>query len=466
MKGDYSRCPLKKRPLPVKDDFTNDLSVEEEQKEPEDLTVQRLSGSLGISQQPVVTPCVPVPKDTQPSKPEGRVSPSLQIKPKKRDIPDLQPSSSAVLISPHSCIRTTKAIVRTADQIQCPEDLPSPTVSSSDTLNPTPAASTPSTQPIVKLTHHHYRPWLADKGQDKTPESREDAGPRSQDGKEKDSVIVSPGTIIRSQYRCPENTILRSASAFQSTNQLIVRPKISSIKEPLPRVPTDIGVGCWPPYLPYLPSVDCWTSYPFLLRSIPPAPSPAQTPVVPTPPITASYEQCECSSPGSESGSSEGSVGVDPRIAARYSCSDCNKAYSTYSGLSKHKQFHCSALGNKAFKCKHCDKVYTSLGALKMHIRTHTLPCKCHLCGKAFSRPWLLQGHIRTHTGEKPFQCSQCDRSFADRSNLRAHMQTHSEVKKYQCDRCTKTFSRMSLLHKHRESACPATLRPYDHVIT
>ncbi|XP_045114849.1 protein snail homolog Sna-like [Portunus trituberculatus] len=141
---------------------------------------------------------------------------------------------------------------------------------------------------------------------------------------------------------------------------------------------------------------------------------------------------------------------------ARYSCTDCGKSYSTYSGLSKHKQFHCAALGAKSFACKHCEKVYTSLGALKMHIRTHTLPCKCQLCGKAFSRPWLLQGHIRTHTGEKPFQCPQCDRCFADRSNLRAHLQTHADVKKYACSTCHKTFSRMSLLNKHTEAACPA----------
>ncbi|XP_053641053.1 zinc finger protein SNAI2-like isoform X2 [Cherax quadricarinatus] len=149
------------------------------------------------------------------------------------------------------------------------------------------------------------------------------------------------------------------------------------------------------------------------------------------------------------------------RGEARYSCTECSKSYSTYSGLSKHKQFHCAALGAKSFSCKHCDKVYTSLGALKMHIRTHTLPCKCHLCGKAFSRPWLLQGHIRTHTGEKPFQCPQCDRCFADRSNLRAHLQTHADIKKYACVTCHKTFSRMSLLNKHTEAACPA--RPHQH---
>lgn len=143
----------------------------------------------------------------------------------------------------------------------------------------------------------------------------------------------------------------------------------------------------------------------------------------------------------------------------RYQCSDCNKSYSTYSGLSKHKLMHCSTQAKKSFSCKYCEKVYVSLGALKMHIRTHTLPCKCKLCGKAFSRPWLLQGHIRTHTGEKPFSCPHCSRAFADRSNLRAHLQTHSEVKKYRCKTCSKTFSRMSLLLKHEDGGCAGALQ-------
>ncbi|KAK3581140.1 hypothetical protein CHS0354_033936 [Potamilus streckersoni] len=140
----------------------------------------------------------------------------------------------------------------------------------------------------------------------------------------------------------------------------------------------------------------------------------------------------------------------------KYQCDGCNKHYSTFSGLSKHKQFHCSNQIKKEFNCKYCEKTYVSLGALKMHIRTHTLPCKCKVCGKAFSRPWLLQGHIRTHTGEKPFRCSHCARAFADRSNLRAHLQTHSDVKKYSCKGCSKTFSRMSLLLKHEDGCCGA----------
>lgn len=150
----------------------------------------------------------------------------------------------------------------------------------------------------------------------------------------------------------------------------------------------------------------------------------------------------------------------------RHQCPDCGKSYSTFSGLSKHRQFHCAAGGGpkKSFSCSHCDKVYVSLGALKMHIRTHTLPCKCTFCGKAFSRLWLLKGHIRTHTGEKPFSCQHCHRAFADRSNLRAHLQTHSDIKKYSCSGCSKTFSRMSLLTKHMEGGCngaqPVVLHP------
>ena len=169
-------------------------------------------------------------------------------------------------------------------------------------------------------------------------------------------------------------------------------------------------------------------------------------------PLTPTSSSCS-SSPPSPNLTNLSTNNLHPNPTnSRYQCDGCSKSYSTFGGLSKHKQFHCIAQIKKQFQCKFCEKTYNSLGALKMHIRTHTLPCKCKICGKAFSRPWLLQGHVRTHTGEKPFQCEICCRAFADRSNLRAHMQTHSDIKKYRCTKCSKTFSRMSLLNKHTEN--------------
>ena len=180
----------------------------------------------------------------------------------------------------------------------------------------------------------------------------------------------------------------------------------------------------------------------------------------------SSMVKIEKNSPVNSANPSSGAASTGSATSPRYQCPDCAKSYSTYSGLSKHQQFHCAAAEGqtkKSFTCKYCEKVYMTLGALKMHIRTHTLPCKCHLCGKAFSRPWLLQGHIRTHTGEKPFSCQHCNRAFADRSNLRAHLQTHSDVKKYSCSSCSKTFSRMSLLTKHQEGGCPGVAVPISY---
>lgn len=134
----------------------------------------------------------------------------------------------------------------------------------------------------------------------------------------------------------------------------------------------------------------------------------------PSPSDTSSKDHSGSESPISDEEERLQSKLSDPHAieAEKFQCNLCNKTYSTFSGLAKHKQLHCDAQSRKSFSCKYCDKEYVSLGALKMHIRTHTLPCVCKICGKAFSRPWLLQGHIRTHTGKRKRRQERC--SLAD----------------------------------------------------
>lgn len=53
---------------------------------------------------------------------------------------------------------------------------------------------------------------------------------------------------------------------------------------------------------------------------------------------------------------------VKHQQAPRFQCSECSRSYSTMSGLTKHKQFHCSSQLKRQFGCKFCEKKYSSLG--------------------------------------------------------------------------------------------------------
>ncbi|XP_022914299.1 protein snail homolog Sna-like [Onthophagus taurus] len=326
----------------------------------------------------------------------------------------------------------------------------------------------------------------------------EDNASMSSSSDEPENLSTKPEDLSISRYsKSPESTSSRTSSPHSSppTSPAPISPSMPSpphyVYPPLktePIYPTPISpeyapqtwhrsisaAPMYPPSYPFIPyqyhhhhhheymSMSPTGSYNSDSSLSPPH---HQQPIAPLPlrPNVYSIDQASLS-PNSSTTSPPPVVAEDlsekRRQGVRHQCQDCGKSYSTFSGLSKHRQYHCAAGEGprKSFSCKYCEKVYFSLGALKMHIRTHTLPCKCTICGKAFSRPWLLQGHIRTHTGEKPFSCTYCNRAFADRSNLRAHLQTHSDVKKYSCQTCSKTFSRMSLLTKHNESGCSGTI--------
>lgn len=450
IKKNYSHCPLKKRPV-LKLDDDKDVS---DNSEPENLSTKPEDLSMSAS--------------TQHQFPHKSITPPpgvALISALKREPLTHQPASNALThpSAPHP------GLASPPPPLQPPQHPAFFTkTSSGGPLEPlnlnTPAEPThPShaahpTHPAHPHPHHPYA-------------SPQPAWPAR-------SAAVAPHyppPYFTFNYPYPPPAELYGA-AHHAYNPAVLYP-LSPARSPLqeqlsPYAPRDTS-SVSPPHHYMTPPVDTPKLYM-------PWPQPDHCGLSPTSSVASSSSHTafqstspppatpeDLSSPGSVSSGSSSSAGSTSAgskkrkdsSAPRYQCPDCSKSYSTYSGLSKHQQFHCAASAGsqakKSFSCKYCEKVYVSLGALKMHIRTHTLPCKCRICGKAFSRPWLLQGHIRTHTGEKPFSCPHCNRAFADRSNLRAHLQTHSDVKKYSCSSCSKTFSRMSLLTKHTEGGCP-----------
>ncbi|XP_042561736.1 zinc finger protein Gfi-1b-like [Clupea harengus] len=110
-----------------------------------------------------------------------------------------------------------------------------------------------------------------------------------------------------------------------------------------------------------------------------------------------------------------------------------------------------------SFTCTQCNKVFSTTEEFKRHLQTHQKtspgrPFRCTLCGKSFTSKSNLTVHHITHTGEKPHRCSTCGKRFGLICNLRMHERIHSDVRPFLCTRCGKSFTQNHVLQKH---ACP-----------
>jgi len=135
-------------------------------------------------------------------------------------------------------------------------------------------------------------------------------------------------------------------------------------------------------------------------------------------------------------------------------CEECNKTFSSFQKLKKHKKIHTGNRENKHL-CNFCPKTFYESYNLKVHTRTHTgeKPFQCEFCAKTFTERGQLKMHTYVHSGlrERTYVCDLCPKTFYKTTNLFAHKRTHSGEKPFSCEYCGRLFSEMGNMKKHVE---------------
>ncbi|KAF0300836.1 Zinc finger protein 628 [Amphibalanus amphitrite] len=125
-------------------------------------------------------------------------------------------------------------------------------------------------------------------------------------------------------------------------------------------------------------------------------------------------------SPGSASGSVQSSEDSEC-TEEPYIC--CNKRFSSLQYYKLHRESQHS--GERQTKCAQCCRRHRPEVSCAEYDRTHRRRHQCSICDKEFTHFSDLKRHRYTHQAEKPFICHVCGKGFIRKDQMEKHMPTH-----------------------------------------
>lgn len=133
-----------------------------------------------------------------------------------------------------------------------------------------------------------------------------------------------------------------------------------------------------------------------------------------------------------------------------FSCTVCNKKFTTKWNLKLHKWTHAPRT-QKPFKCNQCKGAFIRETDYISHMNSHksVRPYTCNHCGAQFIRKYNCQRHVKEHENEKTYVCNVCNKSFHRSYYLKDHMRVHTGTRPYSCHICGKTSTTKSNHNKH-----------------